>query len=173
GEELAKPLEISEADLAFNPSHVSLSKLNMKTGKSDIQVSGTLDNFYGFMFKDQVLKGNFNLNSNHLEVNDFMTSAPEGEKPTESDKPAKTASEPVKIPSFLDCTLTAKANEVVYDNLVLKNVSGKLLIKDETVALQNVLASIFGGQIGANGNVSTQQDIPTFDMNLNLDKVDI
>lgn len=173
GEELAKPLEISEADLTFNPTHVALSKLNMKTGKSDVQVNGTLDNFYGFMFKDQVLKGNFNLSSNHLEVSDFMTSAPEETKPEEAEKVAQTTSEPVKIPAFLDCTLTAKAGEVVYDNLVLKNVSGKLLIKDETVALQNVLASIFGGQIGLNGNVSTQQDIPTFDMNLNLDKVDI
>src|SRR5690606_34537265 len=111
--------------------------------------------------------------SNHLEVNDFMTSAPEEAKSAETEKTTQTASEPVKIPAFLDCTLTAKAGEVVYDNLVLKNVSGKLLIKDETVALQNVLASIFGGQIGANGNVSTQQDIPTFDMSLNLDKVDI
>src|SRR5690606_30307859 len=113
----------------------------------------------------------FNLNSNYLAVNDFMTSAPETAKPVEAEKSVQTASEPVKIPSFLDCTLTAKANEVVYDNLVLKNVSGKLLIKDETVGLQNVLASIFGGQIGLNGNVSTQQEIPTFDMNLNLDKV--
>jgi hypothetical protein len=173
GEELAKPLDISEADLTFNPSHVALSKLNMKTGKSDVQVNGTLDNFYGFMFKDQVLKGNFNLSSNHLDVSDFMTSAPETAKPAETEKTAQTASEPVKIPAFLDCTLTAKAGEVVYDNLVLKNVSGKLLIKDETVALQNVLASIFGGQIGATGNVSTQQDIPTFNMSLNLDKVDI
>ncbi|MFA7446401.1 MAG: AsmA-like C-terminal region-containing protein [Flavobacteriaceae bacterium] len=173
GEELAKPLEISEADLKFNPSHVALSKLDVKTGKSDIQLSGTLDNFYGFMFKDQTLKGNFNLNSNHLEISDFMTATPEGEQQAQAQKTTPTDSEPVKIPAFLDCTLTAKANEVVYDNLVLKNVSGKLLIKDETVALQNVLASIFGGQIGLNGNVSTQEETPVFDMNLNLDKVDI
>src|SRR5690606_9865630 len=75
GEELAKPLVISEADLKFNPSHVALNKLDAKTGKSDIQATGTLDNFYGFMFKDQTLKANFNLTSNHLEVADLMTTS--------------------------------------------------------------------------------------------------
>src|SRR5690606_25662500 len=101
GEELAKPLDISEADLTFNPSHVALSKLNMKTGKSDVQVNGTLDNFYRFMSKDQVIKGNFNLTSNHLDVSDFMTSAPEEAKCAETEKTTQAAADPVNIPAFL------------------------------------------------------------------------
>jgi hypothetical protein len=34
-------------------------------------------------------------------------------------------------PSFLNASLTAKANTVLYDNLTLKDVSGKLIVKDE------------------------------------------
>lgn len=170
GEELAKPLVISEADLKFNPSHVALNKLDAKTGKSDIQATGTLDNFYGFMFKDQTLKANVNLTSNHLEVADLMTTST---TETSSEETTAAPSEDFKIPSFLDCIISAKASTVVYDNLTLKNVSGKLVIKDETVALQNVVTSIFGGNIGLEGTVSTQGIKPLFDMNLNLNALDI
>lgn len=79
----------------------------------------------------------------------------------------------MKIPSFLNCTLTAKAATVLYDNLILKNVSGILIIKEEKVVLQNVKTSIFNGTIGANGQVSTKDKIPTFNMDLNLNQVDI
>src|SRR5690606_39447991 len=50
---------------------------------------------------------------------------------------APSSSDAVKIPAFLDCTITAKANTVVYDNLNLKKVSGKMIIRDEAVTLQN------------------------------------
>jgi hypothetical protein len=79
----------------------------------------------------------------------------------------------MKIPAFLNCTLTAKANTVLYDNLVMKDVSGKLIVKDEKVTLQNVKSSIFGGTIGVNGAVSTKGKVPVFNMNLNLTQVDI
>jgi hypothetical protein len=83
------------------------------------------------------------------------------------------ASEPMKIPAFLNCSLTAKANTVLYDNLVLKDVAGKLLIKDQKVTLDNVKTNIFGGQIAVNGDVSTKEKTPKFNMDLRLTGVDI
>lgn len=172
GDALAKPIQITEAAIQFNPSRISLNKFNAKTGGSDIAVTGTLDNFYGFIFKDQVLKGNFNMNSDKLLVSDFMTT--ETEVPAEKEGGQKTpAGDAVKIPAFLDCTITAKANTVVYDNLNLKEVSGKMIIKDEAVTIQNLKTLLFGGLIGANGTVSTKGATPTFTMDLDLNRVDI
>lgn len=171
-----KNMTISNALVQFNPSQVNLKQFNAKTGKSDVSVTGVLDNFYGFMFRKQELKGNFNLSSNQLVVSDFMTAsaAPATAGTTETKETAKTAkAEPLKIPAFLNCTLTAKANTVLYDNLTLKAVSGKMIIKDEKVSLVDVKTSIFGGSIGANGSVSTKGKTPFFDMALNLNQVDI
>ena len=164
-----KNMTISSALVQFDPNRVQLKQFNAKTGKSDMSVTGALENFYGFMFRKQELKGNFNMTSNQLVVNDFMTTAT---APVAADTKAKKE-EPMKIPAFLNCTLTAKANTVLYDNLTLKDVSGKMIIKDEKVTLENVKTSIFGGTIGANGGVSTKGKIPVFDMNLNLNQVDI
>ena len=174
-DENGKTMTISNALVQFNPSQVHLKQFNATTGKSDLSVTGVLENFYGFIFKNQELKGNFNMNSNQLAVSDFMTT---GEKPKtdtgngEQLKPTKKA-EAMKIPAFLNCTLTAKANTVLYDNLTLKDVSGKLIVKDEKVTLQNVKTSIFGGTIGVNGAVSTKEKTPVFNMDLNLNQVDI
>jgi hypothetical protein len=167
-----KNMTISSALVQFNPSQVNLKQFNAKTGKSDLSVTGVLENFYGFMFRKQELKGNFNLSSNQLAVDDFMTTNTAPANTTTTTTKSKKA-EPLKIPAFLNCTLTAKANTVLYDNLTLKAVSGKMIIKDEKVTLENVKTSIFGGNIGASGSVSTKGKTPVFDMNLNLNQVDI
>jgi hypothetical protein len=163
-----KSMNISKALVQFNPSTINLKQFDATTGKSDISINGVLENFYGFMFKKQELKGNFNMSSNQLAVDDFMTSG----EATPVKAETKQA-EAMKIPAFLNCTLTAKANTVLYDNLKLKDVSGKLIVKDEKVTLENVKTSIFGGTIGVNGAVSTKEKTPVFNMDLNLNQVDI
>ncbi|SFD07518.1 AsmA-like C-terminal region-containing protein [Flavobacterium phragmitis] len=165
-----KSMNISTALVEFNPSKINLKQFDATTGKSDISINGVLENFYGFMFKKQELKGNFNMSSNQLAVDDFMTA---GEPAKEETKTAAKPAEAMKIPAFLNCTLNAKATTVLYDNLKLKDVSGKLLIKDEKATLENFKTSIFGGTIGLTGAVSTKEKVPTFDMNLGFNQVDI
>lgn len=175
-DENGKSMNISNAVIAFNPSRVNLKQFNASTGKSDLSITGVLENFYGYIFKNQNLQGNFNLTSNQLAVDDFVTTE---DKPkttaakTETDNTKASKTEAMKIPAFLDCSLTAKANTVLYDNLTLKNVSGKLIVKDEKLTMENIKTSIFGGSIGLSGAVSTKEKTPTFDMDLGLNQVDI
>lgn len=166
-DENGKGININTAMIAFNPSRVNLQEFKATTGKSDISLTGVLDNFYGFAFRNQELKGNFNMTSNQIAVSDFMTTA----EPAKTD--TKAAPTAMKIPAFLNCSLTAKASTVLYDNLTLKDCSGKLIVKDQAVTLENVKTNIFGGQIGLNGMVSTKEKISKFNMNLGFNKVDI
>jgi len=161
-----KAINVNKAAVQFTNTKINLQELSATTGKTDLKASGVLENFYGFMFKDQVLKGNFNLESNQFAVSDFMSA----DTPKDDKTKSKDA---VKIPAFLDCTLNAKANTVLYDNLVLKNVSGKVMIKDQKASLENIKTSIFGGTIGVNGSVSTKEKVPVFDMKLAMNTVDI
>jgi hypothetical protein len=161
-----KPMNINKAAVQFTNTRINLQQLDLTTGKTDMKVDGVLENFLGFMFKNQELKGNFNMTSNQFAVADFMNPA----KPASANEKPK---EEVKIPAFLNCSLTAKANTVLYDNLTMKNVSGKIMIKDQKVTLENVKSSIFGGQIAANGDVSTKAKTPIFNMKLGMNGVDI
>lgn len=165
-DENGKSMNISNALVQFNPSRVNLQEFKATTGKSDMNITGVLENFYGFLFRNQNLQGNFNLVSNQIAVSDFMT-------PASTTETSKKEAQAMKIPAFLDCSLTAKANTVLYDNLTLKDCAGKLIVKDQKLTLQNVKTNIFGGQIAVNGDVSTKEKTPKFNMDLGLNQVDI
>ncbi|HSI71232.1 MAG TPA: AsmA-like C-terminal region-containing protein [Gillisia sp.] len=179
--EIPNELRVANANLIFDQGNVRVPELNLTTGQTDLKASGNIQNFMGFMFKDQNLKGSFQVNSNTFSVNDFMVAdtsteakTPAGETPAgRTTGSTPTGNEAVKIPSFLDADLNFTVNRVLYDDLVLQNAKGTLLVKDETATLQNITANIFGGTIGLNGVVSTKGAVPTFQMNLDLKSMDI
>ncbi|MDT0684903.1 AsmA family protein [Autumnicola psychrophila] len=177
--EIPNEVQISSANLNFNQGNVTVPELKMTTGQTDITASGNIQNLMGYLFTDQALKGNFQVNSNTFAVNDFMVAETEesatenSEVTSEENTPVQTGEEAVKIPSFLDVVIAFNANRVLYDNLELKNTTGTIILKDETATLQNVTSSIFDGTIALEGNVSTKDPTSTFQMDLNLNALNI
>ena len=173
-DEFPNPIILRSTSVTFNPTTVTLNNLEGATGRTDFDASGTINNLLGFMFNNENVEGNFNLKSNTFAINDFMvaetTTGNSGE-----DKGSSTTSteEKIKIPSFLDCTINASANTVIYDDLTLKDVKGTLRIKDEKAILTNMTSSIFDGKLALNGEVSTKNDIPTFAMKLGMESFKI
>lgn len=176
--EIPNEVKVANASFNFNQGNVQVPDLNLTTGQTDIRANGNIQNLMGFLFTDQKLKGTFQVNSGNFSVNDFMvaetTKAPtNAESPDEKPKTVTTGKEAVKIPSFLDVELNFVANRVLYDDLVLNNARGKLLLRDEAATLQGISANIFGGSVALDGNVSTKGAVPTFNMKLNLNSLDI
>lgn len=170
-EELKNPLTINEASLSFNPQTVALNSFDGKTGQSDFKASGTLTNLLGYLFNGEAIQGNFDLTSTVFAVNDFMVDSESQD--SDSETSSERAGEELKIPSFLDCTIDAKAGTVLYDNLNLKEVQGTLVIKDQTATVQNLQSNLFGGILGLKGFVSTKEATPTFSMSLGMDNFNI
>ncbi|WP_452225168.1 AsmA family protein [Lacinutrix chionoecetis] len=167
--DIINPIQISQANVSFNPTTITLENFKARTGNTDLDATGTIDNLLGFLLSDKKLKGNFNVKSNKFMVSDFMV---EGG----SDRPVNQSTEPsdaLKIPAFLDCTITADANTVVYDNLTLTNVKGKLLINDEKATLSNMTSDLFKGKLTMSGLVDTKSKTPTFNMDLGIEGFDI
>lgn len=169
-EDIINPIQINTADMTFNPGNVSLNNFDAKTGTSDFKANGTIKNLLGFILSDKKLQGDFNLNSNNFIVSDFMM---EDKNASETSNKTTSASQSMKIPDFLDCTINAKAHTVVYDNLTLKNVDGTLVIKDQEADLKNLTSNLFNGVLAVTGKVSTKTNIPVFDLNIGADGFDI
>lgn len=174
-EELKNQVAINAAAVTFNPNTVTLDSFKGKTGSTDFDAKGTLTNLLGFMFNNENIEGNFTLASNQFALNDFMVEETEevSEALEDGTGSTPTGEERIKIPSFLDCTVEASANTVVYDNLNLKNVKGTLLIKDETATVKNLTSDLFGGTLGMSGSVSTKEEASTFDMDLGMSNFNI
>lgn len=184
-EDFKNPILIDDASIAFTGGNVNLKSFVAKTGQTDLSAKGTIENLLGYMFNKETLKGNFELNSNTFAINDFMMASTqeeetstktqkESETTQEKEQPtAQTGEEEIKIPSFLDATIKAKANKVIYDNLTLNQVSGTMIIKDETVTLKDITSSIFGGSLALNGSVSTKGEVPAFNLDLGMNNFSI
>jgi hypothetical protein len=168
-EDIVNSIHISKADLSFKAGTISLNNFTAKTGDSDINATGTIKNLIGFLMQKNKLQGDFKVTSNVFAVNDFMVVHDDSaeENKTTSSK------ESLKIPEFLDCNITADINTVIYDNLNLKDVSGSLGIKNQQANLKGLTSKLFEGILAITGNVSTQEVIPTFNINLGVDGFDI
>jgi hypothetical protein len=169
-EDIVNPLNISKANVSFNPGLIKLEQFVATSGKTDLNATGTINNLLGFLLSDKKLQGNFNVKSNTFAVSDFMV---EGENASKKSNNEGTTKESLKIPAFLDATINADAKTVYYDNLILKDVKGELVVKDEKAQLINMSSNIFNGKLALNGLVDTKSEVPTFNMNLNAKDFDI
>jgi len=168
-EDIVNPIHISKADVNFKPGTVLLNDFSAKTGASDFNADGTITNLLGFLLSDKKLQGDFNLTSDNFVISDFMVE----DETNETSNKTTSDLESLKIPDFLDCNINANVKNVVYDNLNLKNVTGNLKIKDQQAILNNLTSSLFDGKLAINGNVTTNTDVPVFNLTLGADDFDI
>ena len=174
--ELSSPLKVHKASIAFNSGTVNLNNFDAQLGNTDFEATGAIHNLLGFLFTKENIEGKFTVTSNTFSVNDFMVSDSETSRENSENEEIngpKTSEERIKIPSFLDCTIDAKATTVLYDNITLKNVSGRLTLKDEKAELQNIKSAIFNGALGLNGSVSTKEEVSKFNMDLDVNSFDV
>ncbi len=173
--DLANPVYIKNANISFKTNSIKLTDFNAKTGKSDVIVTGTLDNLFAFMFDEKKLKGNFYVQSNTFAVRDFLVEDSTVSKieNKDEDETSQFSSENLKIPDFLDIITTFKVKKVLYNDLELSNVSGKMKIKEQQAILQNTKAQMMQGKVVFNGVIDTKTNPSKFDLDLNIDKFDI
>ncbi len=162
---------LSTAEMQFNPQSMSLKNFNGQIGDTDMQLTGTVSNYIGYALKDdQVLKGQFNMVSRKVNLNQWMT---DEEAPATADT-ASAPMEVIEIPRNLDLTFTSTISEVIYDNLTLNNMTGTLAVQNGVLSMQNLSFNTLGGQFGMSGAYDPR-DIskPAFNMDFRIDKLSI
>ena len=169
--ELKNPVTINSADLSFNPKRVALNEFSGTMGQTDFNAKGTIDNLLGYVFNDENIEGKFQLNSDTFAVSDFVVEEEVAQE--ESVPTAPETVERIKIPSFLDCTIDAEVANVIYDNLKLTNLKGRLKVHDEAAELENLKANLLGGTVNLNGLVSTKGPISAFDVGMGIDNFNL
>ncbi len=167
---------INDLLFRFSPKNLSLEKLNAKTGKSDFAMAGTIDNYMGYVFRNELLKGNFSFTSNNLDLDELMNLVPASESaPEASNATEETASsEPTLIPDNLDFALNTSISNLRYNGMDIKNVKGNVRLKEEVASLDDLTMNTMGGTIGLKGSYSTKDHSkPKVDFAYTLKDIDI
>lgn len=163
------PIAIEIAEIQCTPKYFVLKKSKLRTGKSDLSMTGTLQNLMGFTFGNKDLTGTFDISSEQILTEDFLSETTE-EKTAVVDTISTT---PLEIPSGIDIHTKLTAKSIRYDNLNLRNFRGQLHIKDQSARFQKTTAHIFDGNIRFDGIVKTQESPATFDLAMDFENIGI
>lgn len=163
--------------LKFTTRFVELEKFDAKLGKSDIQASGKIENFMQYVFKDDLIKGSFVVNSTLIDLNELMGPP----TPTTAAAPASTAAATsavsagaAAVPANIDFNLDAKIGKVLYTNLVLDNMIGNIVVRNQKVDMTNLKMNTMSGALTISGFYETSNiKKPTTGLNLKIENFDI
>ncbi|MBI3239699.1 MAG: AsmA family protein, partial [Flavobacteriia bacterium] len=174
--DLAEDVAISSMVFRFSPKNLALEKLNATMGKSDFAVNGTIDNYMGYIFRNELLKGDFTFNSNNLDLDQLMGVT--GSSASSTTAPAAEASsaegEPVLIPENVDFNLNTSIKKIKYNGIDVNNVNGNVNMKEEVASLNNMTMQTMGGTVGLKGSYNTKDhNKPGIDFGYNLKDIDI
>jgi hypothetical protein len=159
---------IKNAVFNFTPAFVELPVFDAKMGKSDINAKGRIDNLLGYMFKDDLIKGKFDLTSTLMDINELM--GPEDSTATASD----TATGVTVVPKNVDFELNAKVGKVIYSNMDLTNVAGVVIIRNGKVDMRDVKMNTLDGSLVVNGTYDTgNEKRPHSSLDLQMTDIDI
>ena len=154
----------------FTPNRAEVTALSAELGKSDFSGSGTLLGLYDFSFGEGVLGGSMDLRSRSIRLADFQQPVTPTASSSESDGEATAA---VSIPPNINVRINLGAEEVLYDNLTLRNLAGDLLIADAEALLENGSAALLGGRMDFSGGYDTRPaDGPAFRFRYDLQSLD-
>lgn len=160
---------INKAYLNFSPQMAELTQFDARIGKSDITASGKMENFLAYALKDELLKGEFNLKSNFMDMNELM--GPDEASPAAVDT---SSSEMIAVPSNLDFTLNAAIGKLLYSNMEMTNVTGAIKVKDAVAKMENIKLNMLDGSMLVNGNYDTKNlKIPRMDFDLSISDFDL
>ncbi|WP_379084376.1 AsmA-like C-terminal region-containing protein [Pedobacter sp. UC225_65] len=171
GKNVPMPVSVPSAKMTFSPQNITLSNLVAKVGKSDFTANGAINNYLNYVFrKNQLLKGNFNLSSGLIDVNELM-----GPPSTETKPVANEAKMSVfEVPANIDFNLTVKAAKVSYDKYDISNARGAVQVKDKTVYFKDMALNMLDGTVKMNGSYATiNPKKPKVDIDFGIEKMDI
>ena len=158
-------IAIEQSTFAFTPRYLNLSETRVLIGDNDITADCRFENYMAFALKDETLKGQLNIKSSHVNLNDFMTSneeeeekaAAEEEEEVEAPETDDEAMSVLVIPENIDFNMNVDMAEILFDSIALRNLKGKLIVKDGTADMSNLSAQTMGGSVAINGSYSTAQ----------------
>ena len=167
---LPLPIHITNGNFSFRQEKLNFDKFIAKYGSNVISIKGFINNIINYATQNTaVLKGKFDLRSQKINIDDFMAYA---NSTTASTTPTNTGV--VLLPENLDIEINGLVNNVLYDQLVLKNFKGNLKLKSGVLAMQQTGFELAGLKTNMDINYKPLNDRRAkFDFKVKADSFDI
>lgn len=145
-------IRVNNLFMTFNPRDVTISDFDGQYKRSNFSVSGSVSNLLPYIFHDKLLSGKINVSADKMNLNDWMGTTAD----TALTSPAATNS--FSVPPSFDFDINASIGRLLYDKLEIEQLSGNVLMKDESVVLNNIKGDALQGSMLINGTYSTREN---------------
>ena len=152
---------IEKSTFTFTPQYLNLSETTVMVGDNDVTADCRFENYLAFALRGSTLKGKLNIKSRHMNLNDFMTETDDVEEPAEevAESDGESAAAGVLVvPENIDFNMQVDMDEILFNQMAIKNLNGKLVVKDGTADMSNLSMNAMGGSVVMSGAYSTAQN---------------
>ena len=135
-----KIINIPEGKLELNNRHLNVYNLKVIKGNSDVMLIGELPNFLTYLFDPkEPLTIVAQVTSDKIELEDFLFG---------SGKSSESSS--INIPNNLDFNVSLNVQRLTFANFEATNLKGNMLLKDQKIALKDVVLNATDGEVKFN-----------------------
>jgi hypothetical protein len=158
------PLKLQQLDMSVSPTDFNLTVNQLQYGKSAMNINGKLQNMLGYYLNDETLKGQLVINSNSMDLNEWMASMSDGataetapnsigatgdakETAAAQNTPETEASSAPRIPENLDLMFNMNVGRLLYEDYDMQQATAKAVVKEGALTIDPLAASIFGARV--------------------------
>lgn len=152
---LPKPFVIREGLFSFNQNQMNFKNFLASYGQSDFKMNGQMQNVINFVMSDKaVLKGEFKVESNYLNVDEFAGGSSSKGVVSSSENVSKPTSPSgvVVVPPNLNLSLLANFKKVNFEGLSINNLTSYLKMDKGEMQLKNTGFNLIGCQVKMNAS---------------------
>lgn len=158
---LPKPFVIKEGLFAFNQNNMSFKNFSASYGQSDFKMNGQMQNVINFVMSDKaMLKGEFKVESNFVNVDEFMSASSGSQESESSNAGSSSSSGVVVVPPNFNFSLLTNLRKVNFDGLAINNLTSYLKMDKGEIQLKNMGFNLIGCSTKMNAsykNIGTQK----------------
>jgi hypothetical protein len=135
-----KKIDNLEANFALNGANLDIEKCNVNLNQSDVKISGSLNNFLGYLFgNNENLTAKINYNSNYVDM-EHVIFMPETQK-------ANTNESKYNLPKNIDLQINANIDKFKYNNFIANNLSCKIQVLPTQIIINQAKLNALNGSI--------------------------
>jgi hypothetical protein len=163
---------VDNAYATITPKKLVVSDVVAFVGRSDFKISGGLENYIGYVLKSTELKGNLNVESKLLDLNEILGLDSSAEEATDGEiieEQESSDTTQLIIPKNLNLDLKTSLKEVYMNKIEIKDLVGKIVVKDGVANLDGLSMNAFDGKLDVSGLYSSNDvTAPVAKFNLNF-----
>lgn len=148
---LPMPFVIDEGTFVFNQNDMYFTNFSASYGKSDFKMEGEMQNVINYYLSEtEPLKGSFSVRSNFIQVDEFVPKIATIDNTKVADNPITSGV--IVIPPRFNFILNATAQKVIFEGISIEQLTGKLLMNQGKLTLQNTNFKLIGTHVTINAS---------------------